>query len=419
MKRILSVLSTVFLLTIISRFMGFFREIIIGNYVGANSFADEVTFLFTIPLYIQMIVGGAFTTAYISVGLKKDEKWEKTVYENTLKIAGVFSTMIVITLIFTYDNAFKSVEYFLSGALSFSTIYLYNKTSLISGKYNIQKKYVLPLLSVTYGNILGIFLIVIFNNLFENVSLIMYSISFFLSALSSYFYLKFKNHEKNYNLKINKSIIKNIIFVAFPIIIGGAIPQIINLIQRAQLVIFHSSVDEGSLSLFNYASKIINFPQGIIVTLIATILFPKIVVKAKESISVFKSSYFKFEKIVFVLSVLLSFGIFLSANLIVKILFGFGNFDSKSLIEIKSLLKILCFTNIPLILTVFITRFFYAIEKSYKSVSISFFNIVVLNFVLFLILVNFYEEVVTSIIISSYISLISNYFFLRNSFKKV
>src|SRR5690606_10135659 len=66
-SRFLKILGAVALINIIARLLGFAREVIIGYQYGTTFQADSIITAFTIPNFIYIVIGGAITTAFISV----------------------------------------------------------------------------------------------------------------------------------------------------------------------------------------------------------------------------------------------------------------------------------------------------------------------------------------------------------------
>src|SRR3954451_12676044 len=67
MSKMLKIIGAVAVINIVARLFGFLREVVIANQYGATVSADAIVTAYTIPNFIYLVVGGALTTAFISV----------------------------------------------------------------------------------------------------------------------------------------------------------------------------------------------------------------------------------------------------------------------------------------------------------------------------------------------------------------
>src|SRR5699024_3477010 len=71
---------------------------------------------------------------------------------------------------------------------------------------------------------------------------------------------------------------KRFINLALPIIIGGATLQFYLIIQR----IYAAGLDEGAIASINYSSKMTQFPQGVLMASVTTVIYPMLAKAAGE-----------------------------------------------------------------------------------------------------------------------------------------
>jgi putative peptidoglycan lipid II flippase len=156
--------------------------------------------------------------------------------------------------------------------------------------------------------------------------------------------------------------------IAVRIMLGGASVQFYSFIQKA----FASGLPEGYVAALDNASKLILFPQAVIMTAVTTVIYPLLAKKVgandKEGLSEI------FERGINMLSQLLipaTILVFFYSKEIVTIIFQYGNFNEDSTRMTAPLLKVLSLSMFSLAGNIFISRFFYAVEKSYLTVLVS------------------------------------------------
>jgi len=109
--------------TFISRILGFIRDMVIANFIGAGNQADAFFVAFRIPNLLRRLFGeGSLTVAFIPVFTKY--KIEKGKDEADIIASISFTLLIIILLIIT------------SAGVIFSAIYMLNNNSFI---YNIKE----------------------------------------------------------------------------------------------------------------------------------------------------------------------------------------------------------------------------------------------------------------------------------------
>lgn len=161
MKGILKIIGAVAVINILARLVGFARETYIGIEFGTTVYSDSIINAYTIPNFLYLVIGGAFTTAFISI-------YHKTSSSLTEYIQRTFTTIVVsITLIVILFMALADpilmqffqvedrAEYEMPRSLYYwmmpSTIVLVLSTWM-SGILNVQGRYHLSAFSVLIYN---------------------------------------------------------------------------------------------------------------------------------------------------------------------------------------------------------------------------------------------------------------------------
>ncbi|MEW4309204.1 murein biosynthesis integral membrane protein MurJ [Rossellomorea marisflavi] len=416
--KIFKFIGLVTLLTIITKVVGFIREILIGINLGTNNEADFIILTLTIPTFIYLIIGGAFTTSFISIYLKLDEQAKARFLSVVNRVINVFSFTVIVALVLGYYLVpYLRSQNFTVYITAIPSIYFYIKSSFFSGILNANKKFIKSATAILLNNVLFIIILIILQ--IFTTSLATYAIAFLISSIIMYWYLyaevrveiefqKFQFKENIFKEETTKRFLK----LSLPIVLGGASTQLYALMQRLYAI----KLDEGYIAAVNYASKLVLLPQGIILTGITTVIFPYLAkMVSDKDISKLKSSYVKGEKLLFYILGILSINIIVFSKEIVSLIFEYGSFDSTSTYKTALMLKFMVIGMYFSTIAAFITRYYYAYEKNNYPVIVGFFSVFVMNPLLFGILEPHVKEV--SLPLSTSLSLIVQFILLKFKLK--
>ena len=332
----------IMVITLLSKFVGFGRDIILSYFYGASNISDAFLISLTIPNVIFGFIGTGIVTAYIPMQIRViDDFGEEAGSEFTSNFTNII--LIIVTLIFFVAMIFVEsiVKLFalgfsgetLSLAIKFTKIGLFGMcftalVSIFSGYLQIKNNYIVPAL---IGFPLNIVVIV----------------SIFISAQGNYYVLAvgnliatlsqlllmlpfIKKEKFRYSLHVNfrdDRVIRTL-YIALPAIIGTSVNQINTLVDRtiaSQLVI-------GGISALNYANRLSQFIQGLFVASIITALYPLVSSYAsrKEYESI-KKILRESITIITLFVVPMMFGAMVFNNPIINLLFGRGAFDDTAI----------------------------------------------------------------------------------------
>ncbi|QCI19893.1 MAG: murein biosynthesis integral membrane protein MurJ [Buchnera aphidicola (Brevicoryne brassicae)] len=377
---LLKSLMSVSFITLISRILGFIRDILIASTFGASMFTDAFFVSFKIPnLFRRIFSDGAFSQAFIPVLMEyKSNKNKKYMQEF---ISSIFSFMIFILLCLTMLGMFFSHFLILVNAPGF--LDSSGKLELSKNLLTIMFPYILFVsLSSFFSSILNswnYFAIPALSPIFLNISIIIFSVffsSFFYPSIISLawaviiggflqlFYQCPFLYRINMLVKPNFNwkniglirVLKNIV----PSILGTSANQISLIINT----IFSSLLNSGSISWIYYADRLIEFPIGILGVSLNTILFTSLTKNYKKNR---KSEYKELVnwgfRIGLVLSVPSSLILFFLAKPIIIVLFQYGKFTYFDVLMTEKVLKYYSCGLISFILVKILSSVFYSCEK--------------------------------------------------------
>ncbi|WP_214694327.1 murein biosynthesis integral membrane protein MurJ [Exiguobacterium sp. s160] len=386
----------IFCVTLISKVLGFFRDIVLAFSFGASTTSDIYLISLTIPEVLFAFVAVGISTSYIPIiNLIENKHGEKRVIEFTNSLINsliVIATIIImLTVIFTEQIIIVFASGFQGAVLE--TAILYTRITVISiyfsGVIYVYKSLLqfknIHVISASLGIPLNI--IIIFSILgaskFDEIYL---PFGFVLAVLLQLIILSifvYKN-KYYYQPKVNfrDKYLKRMMFLSLPIIMGLSINQINILVDRT----LASQIVEGGIAALNYANKLNVFVQGIFIITISNLIYPSI------SKMALKKNFIGFNKVIndSISNVLIilapSTVIFMLFSYeIIELLFGYGAFDEKAIILTSEALFYYSLGMIGFGLREVLSRGFYAFEDTktpMKNAAISVAINILLNFVL-------------------------------------
>lgn len=354
-KKLASSISGIFLLlsalNIISRVLGFFREMVFAFFFGTQKEFDVYLVASVIPTTISTIIlyigQNYFIPAYNSS--KKSNENELSFFKYNILIflsIGVFLTI----LLFVFSNLLLKIfidetdlKIFVLASSVFRILIiilpLNAVISILIAYYQAEMEFIIPAVSRLFLNITIIPIII-----FSSQLLGIYSISVGLSVgvvfqfLYLFYKLKIKDkwQIKTYFYNQNK-LSQNFTSVMIGIFIIESLSQLYSILDR----FFYASVDTGGIASLNYAFNLFMIPVSIISISIATLIFSKIseYFGGNSEINI-KGYVSEFLKINFIIFLSISFVIFLFGQTIIKLLLERGEFVQSDTELTFNLLKI-------------------------------------------------------------------------------
>ncbi|RAK19907.1 putative peptidoglycan lipid II flippase [Anoxybacillus vitaminiphilus] len=400
-KRIVQIISVVAIINILSRLLGFFREVVIGYHFGTSSLADSVILAYTIPNFLYLVLGGAVTTAYISIYNKIANDFSKRQFQQL-----IFTYLLIVTSLLTVSFMMfseQAVSFFFNTLSSSelkttSELFFIMAVSIIplifsmwfSGILNVQNKFYGPSLAILANNA-GFILIAVI--LYPLLGVYAYGWGAVIGAaimlLILIAYLK-KGEAVDFQLRLmmsEKEYIIRMLKVTFPILLGGATLQFYFLIHR----VFASELEDGYVAALNYASKLVQLPQTVLMTAVTTVIYPLLAKKAAEQdYKEISRIFYKGLQSLMILIIPISIFVYFYADGIVKIIFEYGAFTAQSTEMTANMLKILVIGMFAHAANLFVSRFFYAMEKSAMPVITGFLAVFVVNVLIIMLFIKEY-----------------------------
>ena len=386
----------IMIITILSKFLGFGREIVLSYVYGASATTDAYLISQTIPGIVFGLITAGIGTGFIpmySKILNEQGQTEANRYTSNLNNALflVASGTVCAVLLFTKPL----VKLFASGftgetlklAINFTRIgvfgiYFTAILNIFSGYVRLHNNYVIPALIGFPMNIITIAFL--FISAGTNIYLL--AIGSVIATASQLIFLIPSIYKTGYRhqffLDLKDEYLKLMVTIALPIIIGSSVNDINVLVDRT----LASRIAIGGISALNYAKRLNGFVQGLFVSSIVTVIYPMISkMAAEDNIKGLKDSISEAISLINLLVVPATFGAMIFSKEITSLLFGRGAFTLEAVDMTANSLFFYSIGMIAFGLRSVLSRTFYAFQDT-KTPMINATIGVIINIVLNLIL---------------------------------
>ncbi|MDA8537775.1 murein biosynthesis integral membrane protein MurJ [Candidatus Pelagibacter bacterium] len=329
--------------TIISRALGYIRDILIAIFLGAGPLADAFFVAFRIPntfrrLFSEGTFNAAFIPSYSSIfDKKKSQKFANSIF--SLLILGLFFLVITIEILMPlfvfmiapgFEGDQEKVELAITlTRITFPFLLFISLASFFSAILNSYNKFAIASAAPIILNILLIG--VLFFGKVLNDQLVYYlsyavTLSGILQFIFLYFYVKkYFSPEFNLNIKIDKKV-KVFFIKLLPSIFSSGVTQI-NILVGTIIASFQAS----AVSYLYYADRVYQINLAIAGIAIGTVILPQLSKhvqnKKMEKINIIQN---KALELSLFLSIPAAIALLIASEEIISSLFGYGSFDEVS-----------------------------------------------------------------------------------------
>jgi len=327
--------------TLFTKFIGFIREMLLGQTFGTTYQTDAYIIALSVPTLIFSSILAAVTTTYIPIytKIKNKDGIEKANYftNNLLFLIAIISIVVmIIGMLFTkyivgilgaglskdglmLANNLTQVSLFMLlplGLIAIMTVYLQAENKFIVPAFINIPIIIVVIAALYFGDYFGI-RGVMFSNIIGAVIQVIILLIFVYRS----------NYKFALTLNVKDSNIKEMLLLVLPVFIGTGVQQINFIVDR----MLASSFGDGIISALSFANKINEMFFGLISVTIATFIFPKLSSLAtKDSLKEFDSLVRTSLNTVSILVFPVVFVVLSYSDIIVKLLFERGAFDNSS-----------------------------------------------------------------------------------------
>ena len=282
----------VMIISILSRFLGLFRDILVGYQFGVSIYTDAYKAAVSVPETIFTIVGLAISTVFIPMLSKV--KYEKSKDEMFKFSNNIISILLVISIIvfslgflftdkivgFMFDGFTKDkfiLTVFLTRITLFNLLFL-SINACYTAILHVCEDFVIPSILGMFFNAPMIIYLLFFNDINIIGLTIANVIGNFLRVVVQVPVLYKHGYKFKLFINIKDERIKKILMLIIPVIIGSGANSL-NMIVDMKVA---SSLGDGAVSALDFAQKIIVFANTAITTSIVSVMYPLMANKLNE-----------------------------------------------------------------------------------------------------------------------------------------
>ena len=362
--------------TLISKFLGFLREILIAYTYGSGYETDTYFLAMTATVMIMTTIGAALNTTLVPVFTEIDQKKGKEgklkFLNNILNMVFFISIILALlgfflspTIIKILARGFEGKQFDLAVKLNrigLPIVVFLGFTYVFSGYLHSSEIFGPPaIMGIPYNFVFIIFLI-FFGNKGKIEGLMLASVI----AASTQFLIqvpaiKYQGYSYRLDIDLGDPYLKKSLRLVIPVLIGSAVQQI-NIIVDKTLA---SSLVEGSISALTYASRLNDLIISVFVMAITTVVFPMLSKAFNEE------NHLQVNKImglginiILLVTVPATIGMLLLAEPIVKIFFERGAFTETATTMTSQALIFYSLGLVAASLRILLNRVYYSFQDT-------------------------------------------------------
>jgi len=382
--------------TIVSRLLGYLRDILIAIFLGASIYADAFFVAFRLPntfrrLFAEGVFNAAFIPSYAEARLDSKNKGKKFADDVLNLLIIILLGVVFLVEIFTPTIVYliapgfieDNIKFDLTVALTritFSFLFFVSLASFFSGILNTNNKFAAAAAAPIILNIFLILSLLISNFLDLNFETnLSYAVS--LAGLFQLIFLIFftkRYYKPTISFKITiSSKVKFFLKKLLPSIFSSGVTQI-NILVGTIIASFEAS----AVSYLYYADRIYQINLAIAGIAIGTVALPELSKNIKKGkIARAMRMQNKSLELCLLLSLPASYGLIIASHEIVSALFGYGSFSEENVILTAQALKYFGFGVPAFALIKVLSNFLFARDNTkvpfYISAFIVFLNILI------------------------------------------
>lgn len=361
----------------IIKILGLLRETLLAQFYGASMITDAYIIANNIPSVLFAAIGTCIATTFIPqytrIKMECGEERANTFAVHMLECGIVICSAMTILgerfikeIVFIFAAGFEGPV--LQLAITFSRILFPSIFGLalinIMGAYLQQHNNFLPIAIVPIVNN-GLIIISLFvSNITENIYILIYG-TLIASLLQIIFYIPWilkTGILKRKKIKLIKDEYLSLLFITvIPVFIGEAVNELNSIIDRTLV----SGLDTGSVSILNYAYKIINLIIGVFVASIGSVTFPKIAnIAIQKKYKGFQQYGSDLSIVTIMIIVPITISLIIFRREIIELLFQRGEFDVRSTILTGNVMGFYAIGLVSIGTRDILTKLFFSIQNT-------------------------------------------------------
>lgn len=330
-------------MTMISRILGFIRDMLFARIFGADSGTDAFFVAFKIPNFLRRLFAeGAFAQAFVPVLSDYKQQGGKATLRHFIdRTAGTLALILMLTtiagmlaapyliMVFAPGFSWQGEQYDLAVqmlCITFPYLFFISSVAFAGGILNTYGKFAVPAFTPVFLNICLISAAIWLAPLMPQPIVALAWGVFFAGAVQLVFQfpaLRRLGLVPSLRFGFRDPGVKRILKLMLPALFGVSVTQI-NLLLDTLLASFLTA---GSISWLYYSDRLVEFPLGIFGIALATVILPNLSKNhAAENTEAFSRSLDWGLKLVVLIGVPASLGLIMLAEPMVSTLFQYHHF---------------------------------------------------------------------------------------------
>ena len=366
---------SVMIITVLSKFVGFAREMVLSYVYGASALTDAYLISRTVPSVIFSFVSAGIATGFIPMysrilaehGKDEADRYTSNVSNALLILASIVAVFVllfaepvvkVFALGFSGDTLDMAITL---TRISVFGVFFTGLANIFSGYLRLHGDFIIPALIGFPMN----FVIIVSLFLSSRTNIYVLAIGTVVSTASQVLlcipFLAKADYRHRLVLDMSNEHLKAMVLLALPVIMGTAVNDINVLVDRTMA----SQLAVGGISALNYAKHLNGFVQGLFVVSVTTVLYPMISKMAAEgNLKSLKAHLAEAMAMVNLLVVPATAGAMIFSREIVTLLFGRGAFTPEAIDMTGRALRYYSIGMIAFGLRDVLTRAFYSLQDT-------------------------------------------------------
>lgn len=384
--------------TLLSKFLGFIREMLIAYKYGSGVRTDTYFVAMTATVIIMTTLGAALNTTLVPIFTELDTKYGRrgklkflnnilnVVFWITiiLSVLGYFLSPYVIKVL---AKGFVGEQFDLAVKLNrigLPIIVFLGFTYVFSGYLHSSEIFGPPaIMGLPYNLVFIIFLLFMAKDDYIEGLMIASVVAASTQFLVQVPAIRYQGYKYKPRLNLRDPYLRNALTLVLPIVVGSAVQQINTVIDKT----LASDLVDGSISALTYASRINDLIISVFVMAITTVVFPMLSrAFAKKDNEQVKSILGQGVNIILIITVPATVGILILSEPVVRLFFERGAFDSTATLMTSGALLFYSIGLVGASLRLMLNKVFYSFQDT-KTPMINGAIAVAINVVLNLVLV--------------------------------
>ncbi|MBE6058620.1 MAG: murein biosynthesis integral membrane protein MurJ [Clostridium sulfidigenes] len=368
------------IVTILSKFLGFLKEMLIANNFGSSYLADIYVFSYGITTMIFSSIGLSIKTTFIPILVSLMEQRnneERNYFVNNiinitiiiglcLSILGITLSKYVVLIFgpgfatnYTSEVFILTIQVVRIMFLSFVFISVQN---ILSGLLQAHQEYTIPAIMTVFFNLVIIIYIIVWSDRLGiyglSIAIVIAFIVQVIVHVPRYTKLGYK-----YKLVLNfrDCNLKTMLKLMVPVLLGSSVTQANFMVDR----MLASKIGEGAISTMNYANKLNLLIYNICGTAISTVVYSNLSrLWANENEKIFSDVIVKSINIMNIILIPSTIGMIILRDPLIILAYKRGMFDDRDVITTASILLCYAPSMIAYGIRDILDRSFYAMQDT-------------------------------------------------------